>query len=196
MKEIFTAAMKRKITHFFVLIVIIVYSILLNEAGQSVAVMALIGTLVVLFAFEYFRIERGVNIPAYSAIIKPKERYKLSTIIFFLTAAIICLASFNFRIALAALLMTAVGDTVAATIGRKYGVTLIFRNKSLIGTVSELIVCLIIGFAVLITKTNIYVILTMAFTATLVEMLIDDLDDNLVVPLVTGFIGQLLFTLL
>ena len=88
-----------------------------------------------------------------------------------------------------ALLMTTFGDVAAALIGKKYGVTLIFRDKTAIGGLSELLVNLIVGFIVL---SNVYIIITMAFTATIVELLVSELDDNLMVPLFTGFAGQLI----
>jgi dolichol kinase len=103
------------------------------------------------------------------------------------------LAIFDFKVALAALLMTTFGDMIAALIGRKYGVTLIFRNKTLVGSVFELVTNLVIGFLIL---TNIYGMLAMAFTATAVEILVDDLDDNLLGPLFAGFVGQLVVTIL
>jgi len=70
---------------------------------------------------------------------------------------------------------------------------LIFRNKTLKGSVAELVINLIIGFLIL---TNVYVIIAMAFTATLVEILIDELDDNLLGPLFAGFVGQLMVILI
>ena len=54
---------------------------------------------------------------------------------------------------------------------------------------------LIVGFAVLINFTNVYVILVMALTATIVEIVVDELDDNLLVPLISGFIGQLIMSI-
>jgi len=81
---------------------------------------------------------------------------------------------------------------IAALIGKRYGTTLLFRSKTVIGCLSELIIDLIVGFIVL---NNVYIVLAMAFTATAVETLVDELDDNLLVPLFSGFIGQLLLLL-
>ena len=39
---------------------------------------------------------------------------------------------------------------------------------------------------------NIYILIAMAFAATITETMVDELDDNLVVPLESGFIGQIL----
>jgi len=55
------------------------------------------------------------------------------------------------------------------------------------------VINLIVGLLLL---SNIYIILIMAFTATIVETFVSELDDNLFVPLFAGFVGQLLFFLL
>ena len=70
---------------------------------------------------------------------------------------------------------------------------LIFRNKTLSGCSVELVINLIVGFIIL---RNIYIILAMAFTATIVETFVHELDDNLFVPLFAGFVGQLLYFLI
>jgi dolichol kinase len=184
---------KRRAVHFVIIVILIAYYVINRTVDQKVAMMTMMGVLLVFLVLEYLRIEWDVKVPVYSRIIIPKEKDRLSSVIFFMTATVICLAVFDFKVALAALLMTTFGDMIAAMIGRKYGVTLIFRNKTLVGSISELILNLILGFLIL---TNIYVMMGMAFTATIVEILADELDDNLLGPLFAGFIGQLLITLL
>lgn len=179
----------RRIVHFLILIALIAYSIIKVGIGQKAAMLTIVAVLLFFLILEYFRIEHDITIPLYSKMITPQEKDRLSSVIYFLTATTICLAIFDFKVALAALLMTTFGDMAAAMIGRKYGLTLIFRNKTLVGSVSELIINLIIGFLIL---TNIYVMIAMAFTATLVEILVDELDDNLLGPLFAGFVGQLM----
>ena len=51
----------------------------------------------------------------------------------------------------------------------------------------------LIGFAmIIIIPINIYILMIMAIVAAAVEMVVDELDDNLMVPIFTGLIGQLL----
>ncbi|MBW2983665.1 hypothetical protein KY361_00970 [Candidatus Woesearchaeota archaeon] len=183
----------RRIVHFLILVTLIAYSIIDLGIGQKAAMLTLVSVLLFFLILEYFRIERDITVPFYSKMITPQEKDRLSSVIHFLTATVICLAIFDKRVALAALLMTTFGDMAAAMIGRKYGLTLIFRNKTLKGSVAELVINLIIGFLIL---TNVYVIIAMAFTATLVEILIDELDDNLLGPLFAGFVGQLMVILI
>jgi len=113
--------------------------------------------------------------------------------IFFLSSVIITLAVFDTAIALAALLMTTFGDMSAAIVGKKYGTTMLFRNKTVVGFVTELTTNLIVALTIsLLFSINIYITIIMAFAATITESLVDEMDDNLMVPIVSGFIGQIL----
>jgi dolichol kinase len=49
---------------------------------------------------------------------------------------------------------------------------------------------LIVGFLVL---DKIYIIIAMALVATIVETMVDELDDNLLIPIFSGFVGQIIF---
>ncbi|HLC97052.1 MAG TPA: CTP--2,3-di-O-geranylgeranyl-sn-glycero-1-phosphate cytidyltransferase [Candidatus Nanoarchaeia archaeon] len=184
---------KRKIFHIFILLAIIAYAILNHFFGKQIALMALVGLLVLFLLEEYLRLDLGLKFFSFEHIIKSKERERYYGIIYFLAATIISLSVFDFRIALAALLMTALGDMTATFMGKIFGKTTIFRTKTLAGTLFELVTNLIIGFAVL---SNVYIIIAMAFIATFVETFVDELDDNLLIPLFAGFAGQLLFFLL
>jgi len=185
----------KKTIHIIILIALIGYTIIENQFSQQTALMALIALLMLFILLEYFRLELDWKIPFFSQFIRSKERDRMFGVVYFLSATIICLAVFDFRIALAALLMTVFGDVFAAIVGKKYGTTLLFRNKTVVGSITELVVNLIVGFAVLINFTNVYVILVMALTATIVEIVVDELDDNLLVPLISGFIGQLIMSI-
>src|SRR3989344_6421018 len=188
MAWLFVQELGRKTIHLSILVVLIGYALLSDNFSKQIALLSLTGLLIVFFIAEYFRLELNWPLPVISFFIRPKENNRVYGAIFFLSAAIITLAVFDFRIAMAALLMATFGDMIAALIGTKYGTTLFFRNKTVAGSVAELIVNLLVGFIVL---DNIYVILAMAFAATMSEILVDELDDNLVVPIVAGLTGQI-----
>ena len=188
----------RKIIHITILIVLAAYFVIqdsLVSAGytaalaKQVALLFLVALLIIFLVLEYFRLELGWRMPFFSQFIRPKEQNRMYGVIYFLSATIISLAVFDYKIALAALLMTTFGDMVAALVGKKYGTTLIYRNKTWAGFFGELITNLIVGFLIL---DKIYVILGMAFVATIVETLVDELDDNLLIPIFSGFAGQII----
>lgn len=186
----FSREIGRKVIHLLILVVLGFFFLIEQHYTTKVAQLFLVLLLIIFLIFEYFRLELGWKMPFFSKFIRPKEQNRMYGVIFFLSATIITLAVFDTRIALAALLMTAFGDLVAALVGKKWGTTLIFRNKTLIGSVSELFVNLLVGFALL---NNIYVIIGMAITATGVETLVDELDDSLLIPIFAGFVGQIIY---
>ena len=189
----------RKIIHITILIVLAAYFLVqdsLVSAGyttilaKQVALLFLVALLIIFLILEYFRLELNWKMPFFAQFIRPKEQSKMYGVIYFLSATIISLAVFDHRIALAALLMTTFGDMLAALVGKRYGTTLIYRNKTWAGFLAEMGTNLIVGFLVL---SNIYVILVMALVATIVETLVDELDDNLLIPIFAGFAGQIIF---
>jgi dolichol kinase len=169
------------------------YSILESSVSKQIALITLVFILLLLLVAEYIRLELNIEVPLIKQLLRAREEKRMHGAIYFLTATIICLAVFDFNIALAALLMTAFGDMFAALIGKRFGKTLVFKNKTLSGALTELVVNLIVGLIIL---NNIYIILAMAFTAAIVETFLNELDDNLFVPLFAGFVGQLLFLLI
>ena len=188
----------RKIIHITILIVLAAYFFIQDQlvgAGytaalaKQVALLFLVALLIVFLILEYFRLELGWKMPFFSQFIRPKEQNKMYGVVYFLSATIISLAVFDYKIALAALLMTTFGDMVAALVGKKYGTTLIYRNKTWAGFFGELITNLIVGFLIL---DSIYVILGMALVAAIVETLVDELDDNLLIPIFSGLAGQII----
>ena len=192
----------RKIIHITILIVLAAYFLiedgLINHGYAAVlakqaALLFLVMMLIIFLILEYMRLELGWRMPFFSRFIRPKEEHRMYGVIYFLSATIISLAVFRKEIALAALLMTTFGDMVAALVGKRYGATLIYRNKTWAGVIGELIVNLIVGFLVLYNlPSGIYIILGMALVATIVETLVDELDDNLIIPLFSGFVGQII----
>lgn len=183
----------RKIIHLMILFVLVVFYAIRNTIGQQAAFMFLVALLVFFLILEYFRLELNVKLPFFHQFIRPKEEYKVYGAVFFLSSTIISLAIFSTPVALAALLMTAFGDMVSAIAGKKYGTTLLFRSKTLIGFVAGLITNLIIASAISLSfSINLYIPIAMAFVATIAETLIDEMDDNLMVPILSGFIGQVL----
>ena len=188
----------RKIIHITILIVLAAYFFIqdsLVAAGytavlaKQVALLSLVALMIIFLILEYFRLELEWKMPFFSQFIRPKEQNRMYGVIYFLSATIISLAVFNKEIALAALLMTTFGDMVAALVRKKNGPTLMYKNKTWAGFLAELGTNLIVGFLIL---DSIYIILGMAFVATIVETLVDELDDNLLIPILSGVIGQII----
>jgi phytol kinase len=189
----FLQEISKKIIHITILIVLVIYFTIKNQAGQQTALLFLIALLIIFLVLEYFRLDLDFKIPFFHKFIRSKEEHSASGVIFFLSSAIIALAAFDTSIALAALLMTTFGDMLAAVVGARHGTTILFRNKTVVGFVTELITNLVVAVIISLTfSVNIYILIVMAFAATITEIMVDELDDNLIVPIVSGFIGQIL----
>ncbi len=189
----FLDELRRKAIHVTILLIIMLYSILEKSVSQQIALFTLVFILLFLLVTEFIRLELNIEVPIVRQLIRAKEERRMHGAIYFLSATIISLAVFDFRIALTALLMTVFGDMFAAIVGQQFGKTLLFKDKTLSGCLVELIINLTVGLIVL---NNIYIIIAMAFTATIVETFVSELDDNLFIPLFAGFVGQLLFFLI
>jgi len=186
----------RKVIHLTILVVLLLFFIIKKQFSEQAALVFLVGLLVFFLVMEYFRLELNFKLPVLHQFIRPKEQYRVYGVIFFLSSVIITLAVFDTGIALAALLMTTFGDMAAAIAGKKYGTTILFKNKTLVGFGSELVTNLVVAVLLsLFFSINIYILIIMAFAATITETLVDELDDNLIVPVVSGFIGQILLFL-
>jgi|TARA_B100001964_G_C14255374_1_gene612134 dolichol kinase len=191
-KEIFQEIGKKTV-HIIILIALIFFFAIKNRAGHQAALLFLTSLLIIFLVLEYLRLDLNLKIPFFHQFIRPKEEHSVYGIIFFLSSTIIALAVFDTVIALAALLMTTFGDMSAAIAGKKYGTTMLFRNKTVVGFVTELVTNLIVAVAIsLFFSINIYIPIIMAFAATITETLVDEIEDNLAVPIVSGFIGQIL----
>jgi phytol kinase len=187
----------RKIIHITILIVLLVFFILKNSKGQQTALLFLVGLLLFFLILEYLRLELNFKLPFFHQFIRQKEQFRIYGVVFFLSSTIIALAVFDTAIALAALLMTTFGDMAAAIFGKKYGTTILYNNKTIIGFIAGLIANIVVATVVSpFFAVNIYVLIFMAFAATITETLVDELDDNLMIPIVSGFIGQILLLLL
>lgn len=181
------------------LFIIFGYGFLLNTFSQRVAVLALTTLLLVLLEIEYFRIDYqnktiGEINKLFAHLLRKHERNNLIGSTFFCISTIIAFAAFDYPIALLSLLLAVFGDTAAAIVGTVWGSKKIFRNKSYAGTLSGFLVNLITGALVMSGQPIIFI--PMALTASVVEMMTKKLDDNLTVPLFSGFVGQLIVFIL
>jgi phytol kinase len=193
----FKKELKRKAVHLLALSFIVIFVLISVNYGKSLALLALVLLLVIFLGIEYFRLELGKKIPIISGLWREKEKERVGGQIFFLIGSIICFSVFDFDIALAAILMTVFGDMSAALIGKRFGRTWITKDRALEGILAELIVNFVIVWLVFGISGDGWILMcVMAITATIVETLVSKLDDNLMIPLFSGFNGQIIRTIL
>jgi len=195
MKKRVNFELKRKLFHLTSLLYILVFYLMNKYFNKQIALLSLIFIFIFFITLEFFRINRKKKIPLFSILFRTKEKDKLAGNVYFTIGAIIAFAVFDFRIAVAALLMTTLGDMAAALFGIQFGKHWIksIPHTAWEGIIAEFAVDVLIGFLIL---SNWWVILAMALTATFVETVFTHVDDNLAIPISSGFIGQVLLLLM
>lgn len=181
----------RKTVHLSGLLIVVGYTIILHFFSERVAVLAMTGLLLVLLEIEYVRLVHKPKIVAlFNDIFRQHERDNVSGAVFLVISCIICFSAFDYWIAVVALFMTVFGDLFAALVGRSFGKTQIYNNKTIVGTLAGFAANVIVGF--LILPEFVYGIWAMAIVASFTEVITNKMDDNLTVPLFAGFTGQML----
>lgn len=208
----FKKELARKFTHLLSVFIIIIYFIVSYLFNKQIALLLLVLILIVSLEFEYLRLEIPRKIPVlnrvWSYIRREKEKDRLGADIFILTGAILVLAIFDTKVAVAAILMTTFGDLAAALIGIRFGKHYLsfLKDRAWEGILAEFFVDLLIGFVVffwgfwvdLSLVYNLYfwlVVLVMSITATFVETIVYTMDDNFIIPVFAGFNGQVVLLL-
>ncbi len=179
--------LQRKGVHVTSLLIVAGYYIL-----PKAAVLLIMTLFLILFMeIEFVRIDIKLKLPLFHKLYRKKEEDTLSGNVFFLIGAIIAISVFSKEIAIAAILMTTFGDAAAALFGKRFGRTWIpkVKNRAVEGCMAEFAVDLLIGFVFLDSWP---VILVMAGTATIVETVVEKIDDNLLIPLFAGFNAQII----
>lgn len=184
----------RKSVHLVSILIVLIYEFF----GKEAVLWVLTTFLVIVLFLDYFRLEHNMKIPFFYTMYRENEANRLGGHIFFSLGAITVLALCSKEIAYVAVLMTTFGDMAGALIGKFYGKMRVFykifkNDKSIEGSASEFIVDFLIGMLIL---GNPLISFVMAFTATLTETAVNKIDDNLVVPILSGFFGQVTLILL
>ncbi|MBI2564544.1 CTP--2,3-di-O-geranylgeranyl-sn-glycero-1-phosphate cytidyltransferase [Candidatus Woesearchaeota archaeon] len=199
----------RKVIHLLSILFLVIYGFFAQVFNRGIALLALAFLLIILIEFEYVRIELKAKLPVVSYFWKrfkrKSEQQRLGGEIFFLLGAIICLAVFDLRVAVSAILMTTFGDLSAAIVGKYFGSIWLYRKrKALEGILAEFFIDIVVG--IIFLRSDIWwldsilphgdilwiPIVLMALTATFVETVVTKIDDNLLIPLFAGFIGHIL----
>ncbi|MDX9970304.1 MAG: hypothetical protein RBS56_00145 [Candidatus Gracilibacteria bacterium] len=180
----------RKSIHLAGLFLVFAYTIILLMFSKGWADLFLTAVLLFILEIEQLRLVHKPKIlKVFSILFRKHEEDSISGAAFFVIACLICFAVFNYWVAVLAMFMTVFGDMFAAIMGRSFGTTKIYKEKTIIGTLSGFTANVIVGM--LIFHIHPFLVLIMAFTATFSEAVTAKLDDNLTVPLFAGFLGQL-----
>jgi dolichol kinase len=146
---------------------------------------------------DFLRVEFRVPFPFLQDqfLLRPCEKTGLHGTTTALIACVIALAFFDFDIAMAAIAISIYGDSLAAIFGTLSGTGgfRVYRNKTVAGSLTMIIISAIVAYFFL---QNIFIIIPMAILATLLEMVTEHLQDDIMICVFTPFVGQLVAKLL
>jgi len=181
----------RKTVHLSGLLIVVGYTILFHFFSANIAILVMTALLLILLEIEYIRIEHKPRITSmFDGVFRHHEKDNISGAAFLVISCIICFSAFNYWVAVLALFMTVFGDLFAALFGKVFGKTKLHNNKTVIGTSAGFAANFAVG--ALTIPGFLIVTLPMALVATITELLTNKLDDNLTVPLFSGFMGQMI----
>jgi len=205
----------RKGFHLSSLILLFAFLYLNHYVSRQFAMFILVLVFTLVLIFEFLRLDIKVKPPLLHRIWKEfkrkKEAHFIGGEVFQIAGIIITLAAFDIRVATAAILMVIFGDPAAALVGKSWGKRKLYKKKTWEGTGAEFITNTIIGLLCIqatfeagrwylltpaLSQAMWIPIIGMAIAATLTELFVDKIDDNLAVPIVAGVIGQTLLYLI
>ncbi len=180
---------RRKVFHFFSISFIFIYFYISRYFSHRAALLTLTLILIFLLFIEFVKIKYQAKVPLFHSLYRDIERNGFSGAIFLTIGAIISFAVFDFEIAVTALLMMIFGDMASSLVNLRFGKHRInnIQNASWEGVIAEFVVNMVVG---IIFLDYFFIVFFMAFTATLVETILNSPDDNLTVPVLSGFVGQ------
>lgn len=128
----------------------------------------------------------------FSNFIRKNEAHKLTGTAPYILGIGLSLYAFSQPVATAAICFLIFGDVAATTIGERYGRTKI-GNKSMEGTAAFVIAAFVAGVVLLLigSGTTPWVMVLGSLAAAGVELLTLPVNDNLVIPIVSGGVMEL-----
>jgi len=183
--------LKRKLTHLLGLLFIVLYLVMYVLFNRSIALLSITAVLIILIILEFSRVQlkKKIPLPFLHSLRREHEKDKIGTEINYALGALIAFSVFDVRIAISALLITVFGDSASALFGIIFGKRWINKDKAWEGVIAEFIVDFVVSFLIL---NNIIIAIAMSLTATFVETFFRHVDDNLTIPVFSGFVGEIL----
>jgi len=157
------------------------------------------GATIIFLLIDFMRLRitslKGIFIVLFGSLLRRKEFTSLTGGSYLMLAALTCMLVFGAGpsgrvsgVFIAAISFLALGDTAAAIVGLSFGHVKIFR-KSLEGTLAGLLVCIGVAWVVSILPGLDFPVgigILGAVSASIVEALPIEVNDNVVIPLLSG----------
>ena len=179
----------RKFLHIFSLIIPLSYLWIFKDKSLVLALLLILSIFSILIEFFRFKIELINNIfkKFFNFMLRKNElKGSITGATWLIIGNLITIYLYPIYIAVPALIFLSIGDSFAALFGKKIP-KLKIGNKSIIGTLAGIFSSL--SIALLVNQAlPTHVLVIGAVTAMLVELMPLPLNDNLTIPILSGFI--------
>lgn len=193
MKEIDLLELRREIFHILAGIGFLIIALFIPNAQYILFIILILGALLSFLATHY-------KIPVIHDFLCLFERdcnrnFPGKGVLFFFIGSLLSLRLFNYQVALASIIILTFADPVSHFVGSNFGKTRskFDRRKKVEGTISGILVGTIVA-SLFVNPLIAFVGSLFAMIAELIGVIIGNLniDDNLLIPLVSGTIMHLL----
>tara|TARA_X000000950_G_scaffold80851_1_gene101626 strand:+ start:279 stop:875 length:597 start_codon:yes stop_codon:yes gene_type:complete len=184
----------RKLIHISSLAIPLIYFFLIKDKNVM-AIILIILTLSSLL-IEYARLNRKGYVRFFfhkylKSVLRSNElKGHLTGATWMLIGFTFSVIIFDFEVSVLALLFLSVGDAVAAVVGRALPIGKIW-DKSILGSLSGFLFCVIFGLAINNTL-SLQIIIFGAISGMFIELIPLKINDNFSIPIFSGFIMQIL----
>ena len=199
MRKINSSEIFRKSIHISSLLIPLLYRYLFHYNRKN-TFLILLPITVIFIVFDTFRIEHRTFKKFYQnffgIILRKHELNDFTGAVYVMVSAVICIAIFPGNIAFMALSFLAIGDTMAAIVGIRFGKRkLPGQQKSVEGSIACFLSTFVFGVLFYIFDLqlglSLVTIMVGAVTATLAEAWHIRFDDNFKIPLLSGMVMYL-----
>lgn len=202
---------KRKAFHFTGLVIPIGYYVLgtftSEEQAKFIAIRVMLGFNVFYFLAELIRFVsptmRRIFLRYFGPLLRREEHQRITGTAYYLIGALLSILFFRKPFAIVCLCFLIIGDFFAALVGVHMGRTKLVGSKSLEGSLACFIACFVVAFLLLVNPGVLapshesfdwYVVAAGALAATLAELFPLGINDNLMIPLVSGLVMTIVVT--
>ena len=190
----FISEVFRKLIHIFSLAIPLIYFFLIKDKNVMATILIILTLSSLLI--EYARLNRKGYVRFFfhkylKSVLRSNElKGHLTGATWMLIGFTFSVIIFDFEVSVLALLFLSVGDAVAAVVGRALPIGKIW-DKSILGSLSGFLFCVIFGLAINNTLSS-QIIIFGAISGMFIELIPLKINDNFSIPIFSGFIMQIL----